>query len=176
LGWCGGRLQSGPKRRSTGIVSQREPDRWVRLPAGRFLNVYSWSRTVGHDGPNVPCGVKATEPRRSACHCGELGNSRGKSGFLQRGGRTRGDVSDGDRPELERPAACICVTMRSWKRSIGRVHAVGNHAFLFRSDMRVGRACIRGRWWQCRLGSFARGLGRCNSCMAMGLVPTLNRA
>jgi hypothetical protein len=76
------------------------------------------------DRPNVSCGVKATKPCRSACDCGELGISRGTSGFVQRGERTGGAVSAGDRPELERAAAWICVTMRSWKRSIGRVHGV----------------------------------------------------
>jgi hypothetical protein len=61
---------------------------------------------------NLPCGVKATERRRSACDCGELGNSRGTFGFFQRGGRTGGAVSAGDRPELER-AAALKVTYRT---------------------------------------------------------------
>ena len=108
-------------------VKQCQASSRPRFPVRRLLGVVchdSNSPTDNReifraaDRPNVPCGVKATKPCRSACDCGELGNSRRKSGFLQREGRTRGNVSDGDSPELERAAACICVTMRSWKRSI----------------------------------------------------------
>jgi hypothetical protein len=50
-------------------------------------------------------------PSRAVQHVIAVDNSRGTSGFFQRGRRTGGAVSAGDRPELERAAALIYVTM-----------------------------------------------------------------
>src|ERR1700722_5004164 len=102
-------------------VKQCQASSRPRFPVRRLLGVVchdSNSPTDNReifraaDRPDVPCGVKATKPCRSACDCGELGNSRGTSVFFPRGGRTGGAVSAGDRPELER-AAALKVTYRT---------------------------------------------------------------